>query len=102
SEYRLQSRAGKGVINIKTTERNGIVVGIKKANFGDELMLITSQGITIRLPIDNISVIGRNTQGVRLVRLGEGDKLASVARIIKEANGNGNNANNSSNTAKPE
>ena len=93
SEYRLQSRAGKGVINIKTTERNGTVVGIKKANLGDELMLITSQGITIRLPIDNISVIGRNTQGVRLVRLGEGDKLASIARIIKEANGNGNNNN---------
>ncbi|MFH2069744.1 MAG: DNA gyrase subunit A [Elusimicrobiota bacterium] len=88
SKYRLQSRGGKGVINIKTTNRNGKVVGIKKANPGDDLMLITSGGITIRQPVNDISVIGRNVQGVRLVRLGEEDKLAGIAHIIGEVNNN--------------
>ncbi len=83
-KYRLQSRGGKGVINIKTTERNGIVVGIKKANDEDDLMLMTEKGMTIRLPVKDVSVIGRNVQGVRLLRLDEGDKLAALAHIIKE------------------
>jgi DNA gyrase subunit A len=83
-KYRLQSRGGKGVINIKTTERNGIVVGIKKANDEDDLMLMTEKGMTIRLPVKDVSVIGRNVQGVRLLRLDEGDKLAAIAHIVKE------------------
>jgi len=91
SKYRLQSRGGKGVKNIKTTERNGLVVGIKKANPGDELMLITIRGMTIRLAVDDILVKGRNVQGVRLVRLEEQDKLSGVAHIVKEENGNNNN-----------
>jgi DNA gyrase subunit A len=82
--YRLQSRGGKGVINIKTTDRNGPVVGIKKANDDDELMLMTAKGITIRLPVKDVSIIGRNAQGVRLVRLEEGDKLAAIATVVKE------------------
>jgi DNA gyrase subunit A len=84
SKYRLQSRGGKGVKNIKTSERNGVAIGIKKANSGDELMLITSGGITIRLPINDILIKGRNIQGVRLVRLESGDKLAAIAHIVKE------------------
>ncbi|MBU0951346.1 MAG: DNA gyrase subunit A [Elusimicrobia bacterium] len=86
SKYRLQSRGGKGVKNIKANDRNGSVVGIKKANEGDDIMLITSKGITIRLPVDGILVKSRNIQGVRLVRLEEGDKLASIAHIVKEEN----------------
>lgn len=83
-EYRLQARGGKGVINIKTTDRNGHVIGIKKANDDDELMLMTEKGITIRLPVKDVSIIGRNSQGVRLVRLEEGDKLAAIATVVKE------------------
>jgi DNA gyrase subunit A len=84
--YRLQSRGGKGVINIKTTDRNGTVIGIKKANDDVELMLMTEKGITIRLPVKDVSIIGRNAQGVRLVRLEEGDKLAALATVVKEEN----------------
>jgi DNA gyrase subunit A len=83
-EYRLQSRGGKGVINIKTTDRNGTVIGIKKANDDVELMLMTEKGMTIRLPVKDVSIIGRNAQGVRLVRMEEGDKLAAIATVIKE------------------
>jgi DNA gyrase subunit A len=84
-KYRLQSRGGKGVRNMKTNDRNGSVVGIKEANDDGELMLMTQQGITIRLPVKDISIIGRNVQGVRLVRLDEGDKLAAIATVLKEA-----------------
>ncbi|MDR1940701.1 MAG: DNA gyrase subunit A [Endomicrobium sp.] len=84
SEYRLTHRGGKGVINMQTTERNGKVVGIKCANAGDEVMIMTQNGITIRQKVDGISVINRNTQGVRLVRLDEGDKVAAIASVVKE------------------
>ncbi|MDR3071281.1 MAG: DNA gyrase subunit A [Endomicrobium sp.] len=83
-KYRLQKRAGQGVINMQATERNGNVVGIKKANPGEEVMIMTQNGITIRLRVDSISVIGRNTQGVRLVRLGDGDKVAAIASVVKD------------------
>ncbi|OGS03878.1 MAG: DNA gyrase subunit A [Elusimicrobia bacterium RIFOXYA2_FULL_47_53] len=83
-DYRVQARGGKGVINIKTTDRNGKVVGIKKANDGDELMLMTEKGMTIRQPVKDISIIGRNAQGVRLLRLDEADKLACIATVAKE------------------
>lgn len=82
-KYRLQKRGGKGVINMQTSERNGSVIYIGKANEG-QIMLITEHGITIRSKVDKISVIGRNTQGVRLVRLEEGDKVASVATVVGE------------------
>lgn len=88
-KYRLQSRGGKGVINIKTTERNGLVVGIKKAKEDDDLMLMTEKGMTIRLPVKDVSVIGRNVQGVRLLRLEEGDKLAAITYIVKEEENSG-------------
>ncbi|EQB62699.1 MAG: DNA gyrase subunit A [candidate division Zixibacteria bacterium RBG-1] len=83
SDYRLTNRGGKGVINIKTTDRNGKVVAIKEVLDEDELMLITQRGMIIRLPVKTIKVIGRNTQGVRLINLDSGDKVTDVARVIK-------------------
>jgi DNA gyrase subunit A len=83
-KYRMQSRGGKGVINIKTTDRNGQVIGILKAGDEDEIMLMTEQGITIRQAVKGISVIGRNVQGVTLVRLEKGDRLAAIASVVKE------------------
>ncbi|MDR1195351.1 MAG: DNA gyrase subunit A [Endomicrobium sp.] len=83
-KYRLQRRGGHGVINMQATERNGDIVGIKKANAGEEVMIMTQNGITIRMKVDGISVIGRNTQGVRLVRLEDEDKVAAVASVVKE------------------
>ncbi|OEG71317.1 DNA gyrase subunit A [Candidatus Endomicrobiellum trichonymphae] len=86
-KYRLQKRAGRGVINMQTTKRNGNIVGIKKANAGEEVMIMTQNGITIRLRVNSISIIGRKTQGVRLVRLDDGDKVAVVACVVKAENG---------------
>ncbi len=82
TDYRLINRGGSGVINIKTTERNGKVVSIKAISDEDELMLISVSGQVIRTSSKFISVIGRNTQGVRLMRLGESDKIADTAKIV--------------------
>lgn len=79
SEYRLQSRGGKGIINLKVTYKTGAVVGIKTVHQGQELILITTDGVVIRTNVDDISVIGRNAQGVKVMRTGEGDKVASLA-----------------------
>ena len=84
SEYRLQKRGGKGVINMKLTERTGKVVAIKEVLPSEEAMIITRNGVLIRQSIDGISQIGRATQGVRLVNLDEGDHVVDVARIIPE------------------
>ncbi|MAH33347.1 DNA gyrase subunit A [archaeon] len=84
-EYRLISRGGSGVRNIICSERNGSVVSINSVSNDDEIMLISKNGITIRIQASQISVIGRTTQGVRLMRLNDLDKLVSVAKIIKEA-----------------
>ena len=80
-DYRLINRGGSGVINIKTTERNGRVVSIKAVDEEDELMFISVSGQIIRTSSKFISVIGRNTQGVRLMRLDAGDKIADTAKI---------------------
>ena len=82
--YRLQARGGKGVINLKTTERTGKVVAIKSVVQDDQLMVITRNGVINRQRIDEIRVIGRATQGVRLVNLDEGDSVMDVARVIPE------------------
>ena len=82
--YRLQKRGGKGVINLKTTERTGKVVAIKSVVPGDQLMLITRNGVINRQRVDEIRVIGRATQGVRLVNLDENDSVMDVARVIPE------------------
>jgi DNA gyrase subunit A len=86
-EYRLQTRGGKGIINIKTTGRNGPVVGVKFLRADEEVMLITEKGMIIRLDTADISTIGRNTQGVRLIQLEEGDHLVSVARLAERVEG---------------
>ena len=82
SDYRVTNRGGKGIINIKANERNGKVVTIKEVVDEDELMLMTQKGIIIRQPVKQISVIGRNTQGVKLINLDPGDKLVDVARVV--------------------
>lgn len=85
TEYRAQSRGGKGIINTKVTEKTGHVVGIKVVKPGQELILITTEGIVIRINIDEISVISRNTQGVTLMKTAENDKVASLAAVEKKA-----------------
>jgi len=91
ADYRVTNRGGKGVINIKTTERNGKVVDIKEVLTDDELMLITQKGIIIRQPVGQIKTIGRATQGVKLINLDTGDKLVDVARVVTgEVNNNAN------------
>ena len=83
-EYRLINRGGKGVINIQCTERNGKVVAVKEVDEEDDIMLISQTGIVIRVPVRTISVIGRNTQGVRIMKLEDKDKIASAAKIARE------------------
>ena len=73
TEYRSQNRGGKGLIDIKTSDRNGPVVAIAKVTDADEVMLTTTGGILIRTPVADMRLIGRNTQGVRLIRVEEGD-----------------------------
>jgi DNA gyrase subunit A len=84
TEYRSQSRGGKGLIDIKTTDRNGPVVAIAKVTDADEVMLTTAGGIIIRTRVADINLIGRNTQGVRLIRLEEGDSVGSLAKLPEE------------------
>jgi len=93
ADYRVSHRGGKGIITIKTTDRNGMLVAVKEVVDGDELMIITRAGQMIRMPVGGISVIGRNTQGVRLVNLTppEGemlpDQVAAVTRVVNEDDG---------------
>ena len=84
-EYRSQSRGGLGLINIQTSKRNGKVVALKCVRDEDELMMISSSGKMVRTPIAPIRAIGRSTQGVRLIRMKEGEKLLAVARVASEA-----------------
>ena len=80
-EYRVQTRAGKGVITYKITPKTGKVVGIKVVKDEDDVMLITDKGIIIRLEVPNISVLGRSTQGVTLMKTNDGGKVVSIAKI---------------------
>jgi DNA gyrase subunit A len=82
TEYRLQSRGGGGVINLKVVEKNGKVVGIKSVKDTDEIMLISQQGMIVRVAVSGISTVGRSTQGVRVISLKPGDKLRSVASVV--------------------
>lgn len=81
SEYRKQTRGGKGVINIKVTEKTGAVVGMQVINPEQEILLITAAGIIIRIDVEGISQFGRNAQGVKLMTLNEGDKVVSLAAV---------------------
>jgi len=83
-EYRAQARGGKGILTIKASERNGPVVYSSQVSGQDELMIITGHGKIIRLRVADISVIGRNTQGVKLINLGEGEKVVGVARLMED------------------
>jgi DNA gyrase subunit A len=90
-EYRFINRGGKGVRNIICNERNGKVVDVKAVTDEDEIMVVSQKGIIIRMPVKNISVIGRNTQGVRMMKLETGDKVVSLANVeAASSNGNGN------------
>ena len=82
-EYRLTRRGGKGIITMRTTEKTGRVVGVRMVTDEDQIMLVTSGGKVIRLRANDIRVIGRNTQGVRLIGLEEGEQVASVARLAE-------------------
>ncbi len=83
-EYRVQSRGGVGIINIATSDRNGHVVGAVCVKDGDELLLITQQGMIIRMPTNDVRAIGRATQGVRLIDIENDDRVVSVARLVEK------------------
>ena len=87
AEYRVTSRGGKGVINLKTTDRNGSVVATLQVREDSDVMIITGQGKVIRVHSGEIREAGRSTQGVRLLRLEEGDRIAAAAAILEEENG---------------
>jgi DNA gyrase subunit A len=84
SEYRLQARGGKGIINIRTSERNGPVVAVEVVGNEEEIMIISAEGIIIRFKAEDISIIGRSTQGVTLMRLDPGDSVVAVAKVDAE------------------
>jgi DNA gyrase subunit A len=82
-DYRVQRRGGQGIINIKATPRNGDVVGVAQVGDGDHVMLITDGGKVLRCPVAGISVMGRATQGVRVMKLGAAEKLVALARLAE-------------------
>ncbi|MCB0339236.1 MAG: DNA gyrase subunit A, partial [Bdellovibrionales bacterium] len=88
-DYRQQGRGGKGVIDIKTDDRNGPVIGISAVSDENGVMMITSAGKIIRIPVSGVSVIGRNTRGVRLINLDEGETVVAVAHIADAEGENG-------------
>jgi len=84
-QYRKQRRGGKGVRDIRTSERNGPVVGVAAVRDTDDIMLITAGGMVNRTHVSEIRVVGRNTQGVRVMGLRDSDKLVSLAKVAREA-----------------
>jgi DNA gyrase subunit A len=83
-EYREQARAGKGILTYKTTAKTGHIIGVKIVNDKDDVMLITDTGVVIRINVKDISVLGRNTQGVTLMRTSDGGKVVNIAKILTE------------------
>ncbi|MCX8106622.1 MAG: DNA gyrase subunit A [Ignavibacterium album] len=93
NDYRITKRGGKGVITVKTTDKVGKMIAMMEVVDKDELVIISTQGMVIRQSVKDIRVMGRNTQGVRVIRLNEGDTIADIARVIpddEDVNGNGN------------
>ena len=84
ARYRTQRRGGKGLRDIKTTRRNGRVIGIARVYDDDELLMMTARGKMQRIAVGEISTIGRNTQGVRIMTLGDDDALAAIVRVPQE------------------
>ncbi len=108
-DYRVTNRGGKGVKTINVTEKTGSLIAMKSVSDDNDLMIITSKGLTIRLPINSISILGRATQGVRVINLKDNDTIASVARItveepeeIEEAEGEGENIDTEENNLEQE
>ncbi|HQI40164.1 MAG: DNA gyrase subunit A [Ignavibacteriales bacterium UTCHB2] len=97
NDYRITRRGGKGVITVKTTDKVGKMIAMMEVVDRDELVIISTQGMVIRQSVKDLRVMGRNTQGVRVIRLNEGDSIADIARVVPEedeginGNGNGNN-----------
>jgi DNA gyrase subunit A len=89
AEYRQQARGGTGVINVKVTEKNGPVVAIKSVADGDHLLLITEQGLLIRIAASDVRETGRAAQGVRLIDVAEGDRVVAVAKLVERDDENG-------------
>jgi DNA gyrase subunit A len=87
NDYRLTHRGGKGVITVKTTDKTGKMIAMMEANDNDELVIISTKGMVIRQSMKEIRVMGRNTQGVRVIRLKEGDSIADIAKVVPEENG---------------
>lgn len=84
SNYRFTKRGSKGVFTLKTSERNGHLISLMEVVDNDDLMIVTKDGMIIRQPVEKINIIGRNTQGVRLIALNEGDKVFDITRILAE------------------
>jgi DNA gyrase subunit A len=82
-EYRKQGRSGSGIISLKISERTGVVSGVIGVSEKDDIMVITSAGVMIRTSVDQISQLGRSTQGVRIINIDEGGNVASIARIVE-------------------
>lgn len=83
-DYRLINRGGSGVLNIKITEKNGKAVGVKVVGDEDDIIVITKEGVVLRTKVDSISVVGRNSQGVRVIRINEEDRVSSVGKIVND------------------
>ena len=98
NDYRITRRGGKGVITVKTTEKVGKMIAMMEVVDRDELVIISTQGMVIRQSVKDLRVMGRNTQGVRVIRLNEHDSIADIARVVpdedEEINGNGNGKEN--------
>lgn len=84
NDYRVTRRGGKGIITVKTTDKVGKMIAMMEVNDNDELMIISTQGMVIRQSVKDLRVMGRNTQGVRVIRLNEGDSIADIAKIVPE------------------
>lgn len=101
-EYRITNRGGKGVKTMNITEKTGLLVGIKAVTDNDDLMIITKNGITIRLSLKDIRVMGRNTQGVRLINLDDTDEIAAVTIVEHEEEVDDNSENSNTSPSTPE
>lgn len=86
-EYRIQTRGGKGIINVKVTPKNGKVVNVLTVSEEDELVIVTTGGMVVRCPVNQIRTSGRNAQGVRVIRLKDGHKVAAAARVVEKEDG---------------
>ena len=91
SEYRVSHRGGKGVFTLKVTEKTGELVTLKEVVDEDDIMIITTNGVLIRQSVKKLKVQGRNTQGFRLIRLDDSDRVADVARVVREEDAEGEN-----------